>query len=374
MMPMPPFLLRTACVLLSLTALVACGEGPSGPGGGPSAVPVTATRVDLQPWSDTVRALGTVTARESVTVSAKVSETVERVHFESGDIVAAGAPLVTLSGDRQRAELAEAQAAAAEAAQLYSRLAELDSSQLIARSQLDSQRATRDSSRARVQQIRTQLADRVVRAPFAGVLGTRQVSPGALVTPGTAIATLDAIDRVYVDVPVPETFLSSLDVGQRLVGISAAWPEQVFEGIVEHIDTRIDPATRALTVRGAFANPGHLLRPGMLMQTTLIRPTREALVVPEISIVQVGNSSYVFRVREDNTVERADVVVGGRVEGRAEVVEGLEPGDRIVVDGTGKLRPGMQVEATPVSGAPAPAQPETRGTAPAVPTLAGTAQ
>lgn len=373
-MPMPPFLLRAACVLLSITALVACGGGPEGPDGGPAAVPVTATRVDLQPWNDTVRALGTVTARESVTITAKVSETVEQVHFESGDVVTAGAPLVTLSGDRQRAELAEAEAAAAEAAQLYSRLAELDSGQLIARSQLDSQRAIRDSARARVQQIRTQLADRVVRAPFAGVLGTRQVSPGALVTPGTPIATLDAIDRVYADVPVPETFLSSLSVGQRLVGISSAWPDRVFEGIVEHIDTRIDPATRSLTVRGAFANPNHLLRPGMLMQTTLIRPTREALVVPEISIVQVGSSSYVFRLREDDTVERADVLVGGRVEGRAEVVEGLEPGDRIVVDGTGKLRPGMQVDATPVTGAPAPALPESSGEAPVAPALAGGAQ
>src|SRR5690606_20203341 len=243
-----------------ITALVACSGSAPAPNAR-EAVPVTSTQVSLQPWNDTVRALGTIKARESVTVTAKVSETVEQVHFESGDVVSAGAPLVTLSGERQRAELAEAEAAAAEADQLYRRLVELDSGQLIARSQLDAQRAIRDSSRARVQQIRAQLADRVVRAPFAGVLGTRQVSPGALVTPGTAIATLDAIDRVYADVPVPETFLSSLDVGQRLVGISSAWPGQVFEGIVEHIDTRIDPATRALTVRGAFANPGHLLRP-----------------------------------------------------------------------------------------------------------------
>lgn len=373
MTPMPRLLLRTACVLLTITALVACSGSAPAPNA-LEAVPVTSTQVSLQPWNDTVRALGTIKARESVTVTAKVSETVEQVHFESGDVVSAGAPLVTLSGERQRAELAEAEAAAAEADQLYRRLVELDSGQLIARSQLDAQRAIRDSSRARVQQIRAQLADRVVRAPFAGVLGTRQVSPGALVTPGTAIATLDAIDRVYADVPVPETFLSSLDVGQRLVGISSAWPGQVFEGIVEHIDTRIDPATRALTVRGAFANPGHLLRPGMLMQTTLIRPSREALVVPEISIVQVGNSSYVFRLREDDTVERADVLVGARVEGRAEVVNGLEPGDRIVVDGTGKLRPGMRVDAVPVTGAPAPAQPETPGATSGVSALAGAAQ
>ncbi|MCE7033318.1 efflux RND transporter periplasmic adaptor subunit [Lysobacter sp. GX 14042] len=367
---MPRFLLRSACVLLSITALVACGdEAP--PRGGQEAVPVTSTEVSLQPWNDTVRALGTVKARESVTVTAKVSETVEKVHFESGEVVVAGAPLVTLSGERQQAELAEAQAQAAEAGQLYRRLAELDSSQLIARSQLDTQRATRDTAQARVEQIRAQLADRVVRAPFSGVLGTRQVSPGALVTPGTVIATLDAINRVFVDVPVPETVLSSLGVGQKLVALSAAWPDQVFEGVVEHIDTRIDPATRAITLRGAFANPEHQLRPGMLMQVTVVRPSREALVVPEISVVQVGSSSYVFRLRDDDTVERADVVVGNRVQGRAEIIDGLEAGDRIVVDGTGKLRAGMPVDATPVTGAPAPAMPESPEAGAAMPALAG---
>src|SRR5690606_28971690 len=112
------------------------------------------------------------------TVTAKVSETVQRVHFDSGDAVTAGAPLVTLSGQAQQAGLAEARASANEAQKLYQRQSELASQQLIARSALDSQRATRDAANARVAQIRAQLGDRTIRAPFAGVLGLRQVSPG----------------------------------------------------------------------------------------------------------------------------------------------------------------------------------------------------
>ncbi|MGH8084286.1 MAG: efflux RND transporter periplasmic adaptor subunit [Lysobacter sp.] len=337
--------LGAACALAIALTLAACGDDAPARDGA-RALAVTTQPVRMQPWSDTVRALGTVKARESVTLTAKVSETVEGVHFDSGDVVEAGAPLVTLSGRQQRAGLAEAQAAANEAQKLHQRLANLGEQQLIARAALDTQRATRDAANARVAQIRAQLSDRVIRAPFSGVLGLRQVSPGALVTPGTAIATLDDTSRVYVDFPVPEAALSHLAAGQRLTATSTAYPEREFAGTVATVDSRVDPATRAVTVRGEFANPDRALRPGMLMQVTLIRPERQALLVPEIAVVQVGNSSFVYRVRADDTVERADIQIGSRRNGMAEVLSGLEVGDRIVVDGTGKLRPGEKVRAT----------------------------
>src|SRR5690606_12380093 len=157
-------------------------------------------------------------------------ETVQQVHFDSGDTVKAGAPLVTLSGQQQQAALAEAQAAANEAERLYKRQQELAAQQLIARSALDAQRATRDAANARVAQVRAQLGDRASRAPFAGVLGIRQVSPGALVTPGTAIATLDDLDRMYVDFPVPETRLGDVARGQQVEGRVVAFPGRVFAG------------------------------------------------------------------------------------------------------------------------------------------------
>ena len=338
--PLAAFAFLTAMAL----TLAACGgDGAAAPESGASATAVTVEPALMRPWNDTVQALGTVKARESVTVTAKVSETVEDVHFESGDVVKAGAPLVTLSGRQQRASLAEAQANAKEADHLYRRQAELAEQQLIARASLDTQRATRDAANARVSQIQAQLSDRVIRAPFDGVLGLRQVSPGSLVTPGTAIATLDDTARVHVDFPVPEASLSHLAAGQVLTATSAAWPGREFSGTVGTVDSRIDPVTRAVTVRGDFANADRALRPGMLLQVTLMRPERQALVVPEISIVQVGNSSYVFRVRDDDTVERADIEVGARRGGFAEVVVGLQAGDRVVVDGTGKLRAGEKI-------------------------------
>ena len=343
---------RLAFIALLGLGLAACGgsEEARGHDSAPVELVTTAT-VGMQPWNDHIRALGTVKARESVDVTAKVSETVQQVHFDSGDEGAAGAPLVTLSGQQQHAALAAAQAAATEAERLYKRQQELAAQQLIARAALDTQRATRDAARAQVEQIRANLHDRVIRAPFAGRLGIRRVSPGALVTPGTVIASLDDIARVYVDFPIPEVQMEKVAAGQRLRGTAGAFPGRVFDGVVSVVDVRLDAATRAAMVRGDFANADRALRPGMLLQVELERPERQALLVPEIAIVQVGRDSFVYRVRGDNTVEQAPVKVGARAGGRAEILEGLAPGERIVVDGTGKLRAGIAIRE---AGAPAP--------------------
>ena len=338
--------------------LAACGDGdtPKGPQGrGNAPVPVLVAEVAEEPWTDHVRALGTVRAREAITVTAKVSETVQRVHFQSGQEVARGAPLVTLSGQQQEAALASAQAALKEAEQLYARQSTLAGQQLIARASLDAQRATRDAARAQVAQIRANLSDRVIRAPFAGVLGIRQVSPGALVTPGTEIATLDDIARVFVDFPVPETELADVSPGQPLVGRVGAYGDRSFDGKVETVSARLDAGSRAATVRGDFANDDRALKPGMLVQVELARDTRQALVVPEIAVQQVGTETFVWRVKPDMTVEKVDVEVGGRVPGKVMLASGIKAGDRIVVEGTGKVQPGSMV--TEGAAAPAAAKP-----------------
>ena len=207
--------------------LAACGDGEKpagGPGGagqgGDRPTPVTTIRIQPETFTDSVTAIGTVKARESVTVTAKVSEIVQTVHFDSGQQVRAGDPLITLSDRQQQASLAEAQAAADEAERLYRRQNELAQQQLIARAQLDNQRAARDAAKARVAQIRAQLADRVIRAPFSGVLGLRQVSPGALVTPGVAIATLDDLVVYLAERPEYAVHLKAMQNYRARYGIA----------------------------------------------------------------------------------------------------------------------------------------------------------
>ncbi len=327
------------------------GEAPRAQGS--AAVPVTTQVVRPSAWNDTLQAIGTAKARESVIVTAKVSEIIDAVHFRSGQEVIAGAPLVTLRIDAQQAALAQAQATFDEADRLYRRQSELATQQLVASSTLDTQKSIRDAAEARVRQMRADVADRQVRAPFAGVLGIRQVSPGSLITANSTIATLDDLSRMYVDFQVPEAALASVAAGNTVTAGATAYPGETFEGTVETVDARIDPTTRAVTVRAVFPNLDRKLRPGMLLDVRLFRPERQALVIPEIAVVQVGRDSFVYRVKADGSVEQAPITAGVRRDGRVEILKGLAAGERIVIDGTGKLRPGVKVADAAPQAAPA---------------------
>jgi len=350
--------------LLALALLAGCNrKGVEAPRSAADAVLVTTQVVQPSAWNDTLQSIGTAKARESIVVTAKVSEIIDKVHFESGQSVTAGTPLVTLRGEAQQAALAQAQATFAEADRLYLRQRELAAQQLVAHSTLDTQKSIRDGAEARVRQMRADIVDRQVRAPFAGVLGIRQVSPGSLVTPTTAIATLDDISRVYVDFQVPEAQLATLKKGDAVTGTSIAYPGRNFEGEVRTLDARVDPGSRAVTVRADFANADHALRPGMLVDVRVFRPERQALVIPEIAVVQVGRDSFVYRVKDDSSVERVDVKTGTRRAGVVEIIDGLQAGERIVIDGTGKLRPGIRIEDAKPAKAPAPAPAAAEATA-----------
>jgi len=328
---------------LIAAGIAGCSGDPSGAGNAPAATPVIAAVVTPVQWRDTIEALGTARANESVTITAKVSEIVRKIGFESGDIVERGGVLVDLSSGAQLAGLEEARAAYQEAERQLTRQQELAARQLISASQIDSQRAARDAARARMDVVRAQLSDRVITAPFDGVLGLRQVSPGSLVTPGTPIATLDDISVIKLDFSVPERFLAVLARGQEIAARSEAYPGRAFVGRVTSVDSRVDPVTRSVAVRAEIPNPDRLLRPGMLMSVQLFREPRDALVVPEIAILQIGMESFIYRVTAEQIAERVQVKLGARRKGEVEVVEGLAAGDRIVTEGAVKLRDGMRV-------------------------------
>ena len=313
-------------------------------------VAVVTEAVAQGPWIDTIEALATARANESVVLTAKVTETVVRVNFSDGDLVEEGQLLVDLSGRAEVAALEEAQAAYTESLKAYERQVDLVAQGTLSKSTLDSLVASRDAAKARMEAIRARLADRVIAAPVAGVLGFRQVSPGTLVTPGTAIATLDDIQPIKLDFSVPETAMASVASGQRIVARSAAYPDRRFEGTVSVVGSRVDPVTRAVTVRAEVANDDRTLRPGMLLTVQLALPERTTLSVPEISLIQVGSAQSVFTVGADGQAKQVAVRAGARRQGRVEIVEGLSPGERVVVEGIVKLRNGTPVtEAAPAA-------------------------
>ena len=288
-------------------------------------------------------ALGNVKARESVTITAKVSDVVTRLAFDSGQRVRAGQLLADMNSRAQQADVAAAAAALRDAEQQLRRGAELDKAQLIARGQFDTLRANRDAAAASVQAKRAAVADRTITAPFAGVLGLRQVSLGALVAPGTVITTLDDDRTIKLDFTLPESSLSALSRGQVIAATSDAWPGHAFDGRIADIDSRVDPETRAVRVRAELPNPDGKLRQGMLLRVQVQLPTRQALVLPELAVQQEAEQSSVFRVGADGKVAQVPVTLGTRREGVVEVRSGLRAGDRVVVEGPVKLHPGDRV-------------------------------
>lgn len=336
-------MIRTSLTFALALALAGCGDKQDGNrGGGPPAVVTTAVMA-IGPWTDRIEVLGTTTAKESVTITAKVSETVSKVSFDSGEEVRAGDVLVILSDQAEVAGLDEADAAFREAQRLLERQQVLARRQLVAVSQLDAQRAARDAARARLGQVRAQISDRVITAPFDGVLGLRQVSAGSLVTPGTVITTLDDVSSIHLDFSIPERQAPLLSVGQPVTATSEAYPGETFSGAIASLGSRIDPVTRSLPARAAFDNPNRKLRAGMLLEAGLQRAARDTLKVPELALQQVGQQAFVFRVGAEDKVDQVPVRIGARQPGWVEIVEGLKAGDRIVVEGVVKLKPGAKV-------------------------------
>ncbi|MEM8982504.1 MAG: efflux RND transporter periplasmic adaptor subunit [Pseudomonadota bacterium] len=309
--------------------------------GGPVAVQVTP--VVAGPLSETIEALGTTIARESVTITANVTETVSRVAFEDGGFVAAGDVLVELTSAEESSQLREAQVAIEDARRKLDRLKDLGRRSLVSASEVDDAQAVLESAEARLATVRARIGDRLITAPFGGVLGFRAVSVGTLVSPGTAITTLDDISRLNVDFTVPETALGAIRVGAPLAAKSVAFAAEPFNGVVKSIGSRVDPVTRSVLVRAELPNEDQRLRPGMLLSLDIVVNERSGISVPARAVIQETVRAFVFVAQPDGTAERREVTLGARRENSVEVLEGLAVGEQLIVTGIVKLRPGSAI-------------------------------
>lgn len=349
---------RLIAMLMAGALLAGCSGKGNGKPSDKTPATVTTTIVQPSAWTDSIAALGTVHANESVTITAKVSETVDQVRFDSGDYVQAGQVLVTLTGKTEVAGLDAASASYRAAEQLFERQQALAAQKLIAASSIDAQRGVRDAAKANMDVVRAALSDRVITAPFDGVLGLRQVSRGSLITPNTAIATLDDVSIIKLDFSVPEHDLPLVSKGQMVIASSDAYPGKTFAGSIATLDSRVDPLTRAITVRADIPNPDRKLRAGMLLDVAVQLPARQAMQLPELAIQQVGQQAFVFRVGAGNKVALLPVHIGARKPGSVEIIDGLRVGDRIVVEGIVKLHDGSAVTEAADSRAATQPQPK----------------
>ena len=324
---------------------VAGAGGPPGGGGGRSSQPasVTLAAVRTERVSQKLEALGNARANESVDISSKSSNVVTAVTFRDGERVKRGQVLVQLDNAQARADVAEAQAALTESESQYNRSRELLNTQALSKSSFDQLVATLAANRARLGAAQARLEDTVIRAPFSGRVGLRRVSVGTLISPGDVITTLDDTSVIKLDFSVPENFLAGLREGLSIRASAPAFPGRSFAGSVSSIDSRVDMNTRSVTVRALLANDDGALKPGMFLNVSLANDEREALVIPEEALTPEAERQYVFVVSEGK-VSRREVHIGGRRPGSVEVLAGLSAGERVIVEGTQKVRDGAMVQ------------------------------
>lgn len=314
------------------------------PAAGPArALPVKAAQVREDAIVEAVTAVGTLLANESVMIRPEIDGRIETIHFQEGQVVRKGDRLVSLDASEVEAQLASAVAAANLNRSRMGRSEELHAKKFISAQALDEARENLNQTEARVAEIKAKLAKSVVRAPFEGVTGLRQVSPGAYAKAGQDVARLEGIGTLKLDFRVPETYLRKIRTGQPLAVTVDAYPDENFSGAIYAIEPAVDEATRTVLLRARMPNPGVRLKPGMFARVNLVLERRDrALVVPEQAIVPRGGGRYVFRIA-DGKARLTRVELGLRSPGEVEIVSGLAAGQSVVTDGQLKLQDGGAV-------------------------------
>lgn len=338
-----PLVVAAAAVIIFVAWLYFPSEGQKGQR--PSReTPVVLQTVKQQAFPVIVESLGTARANEAVVITAQETEKVEKIHFDDGDLVQKGQLLVSLNMREEKARVNELQINLAEARRQLRRITDLAKENAASEQLLDERQAQVDALSAQLEVAEASVSDLEIRAPFAGVLGVREISEGALVRPGDTITTLDDLHIVKVDFSIAERHLPSLALGQNIEARSIAYPGKVFEGTITHIASRVDPITRAIQVRANIDNSQLLIRPGMLLQITVQKQVLNTLVISENALVPIDDEQFVFVITDDNQAVKTQVTIGERRPGLVQVISGLSSGDRIVVEGTLRISDGATVK------------------------------
>jgi len=332
-----------AFVLLGWLVPVLAQQKPPEPPPMPiKAAPVTRATLNVE-----VTAVGTLRADETVMVRPEIAGRVATLHFKEGQAVGEGDALVTFDQGEYQAQLAGSTAQVGLEEISDRRLQDLQRKNLTSQQNLDETKARLDAARAQQELNRVRLDRTVIRAPFAGMVGLRLVSPGAYVKPGDDITNLESLGAMKLDFRVPETYLARLAAGQTLTVRVDAYPDQRFEGAIYAIDPALDQETRTVLLRARVPNKANKLRPGLFARVSLILERREnALVAPEQAIVPVGQKTFVYRVVDGKAV-MTPVKLGLRRPGQVEILDGLNAGDQVVTDGQLKIRDGAAVTVLP---------------------------
>ena len=323
-------------------AAVAGGQSAAG-----FAVQAVVVQAKVQPVSESLSQLGSIAANEMVEIKSETDGTVEKIHFSEGQPVKSGDLLLQLDESKFAAAANEAEANFKLSQANHERSKQLFRDNLISQQEHDQIAAQFQANQAGLDLKRRQLKDARIRAPFEGVISSRNVSPGQVISKNTTLTWLVDLDPVKVEFNVPERYAGQLQVGQKIEVTVAAYPGRTFTGEVFFVAPFIEPATRTALVKARIPNEKHYLKPGMFANLDLtLRLKEQAIVVPESSVLPSGDRNIVYVVDAQDIAQIRPVKLGVRQAGLVEITSGLQPGERVVVEGIQKVRPGGKVRAS----------------------------
>lgn len=291
---------------------------------------------DERQFAMRIEALGTLEPNEVVDLTLNVADRVQSLYFDDGQRVRKGKTLVSLAQREQIALTEAAEANAEEAKQQLERIERLVERKAVSQAELDEALRNVSAANAQLRAVQSRQKDRVLVAPFDGILGFRQVSVGSFVRPGDVVARLIDDSEMNLEFTVPSTFLRSLKSGAAITAQTDDFPGELFEGTIATLDNAIDPVTRSVRVRATLPNPDRILMSGMFMEITVTANPRQTIAIPEEAIQPVGPKTFVFVVDETGgkpIAKRTEVKLGALQNGYVEVLNGIDKGTLVISEG-----------------------------------------
>jgi multidrug efflux system membrane fusion protein len=332
----------------------------------PPPVTVSVATVKSEVIPNLLTAVGELAAVHQVNVTSDVSGRITDILFKAGTHVTKGTPLVQLFDGPEKGDLANYKAQATVAKLSLERAQQLAARQFGPQATVDQAQAAFDQANAGIAKTEAIISQKLVRAPFDGVLGVRHVEVGQFLTAGTQIVSLTDLSTLYANFTVTEKDSGQVKVGQVVRIVVDAYPGRTFEGKITTIEPQISTDTRNIRVQATIANPDNILKPGMFATTTVVLPDKPAVVtVPETAVdyTLYGDSVYLITEKKESdgktslTAVRTFVQAGDRIDGRAVILTGVKAGDRVVSVGQLKLQSGAAVTISSDPGPQVPAKP-----------------
>jgi membrane fusion protein, multidrug efflux system len=330
-------------LVLSVSVLLGAGCGKQAPP--PMMVtPVKVQVIESQRLEEKTEFVGSVVANEIVEIQSEAEGTVRQIHFNEGQSVQRGALLIELDSEKLSSSVSESEALFQLTQSNIERSKSLLASRSISQQEFDQAKSNFEGAQASLALAKKRLEEARIVASFDGILGPRKVSPGQVITRGTVLTSLVSINPAKVEFSIPERYLNRVRAEQSFELRVDAFPNEVFRGKVYFVSPSVDEKTRTAFIKGSLDNSDLRLHPGMLGRIDLILGVKEdALLVSETALIPRGSDVSVFIVDAQDTAQPKMVKIGLRLKGQVEVIEGLQKGDRVVIEGLQKLRPGAKV-------------------------------